>query len=96
MVALAEARWERERRKQKGLTITPIRWGLGPNDFQATGCRVIRVAGAKTVGPAQVLLVDPSGFRHRTQGYREHTRTSARRYGRERAGKRYIHVEDAP
>ena len=56
------------RRAEKGITIAPIRWRFGPDDFQSAGDGVVSVASAKAVGPAKVLLLKGGGFRHRAQG----------------------------
>ena len=54
-------------RAEEGITIAPMRWSFGPDDFQSAGDGVVTDASAKAVGPAEVLLLKGSGFRHRSQ-----------------------------
>jgi len=54
--------------KRRGVTIAPFCGRLGPDDFQSAGDGVITSASAKTVGPAQVLLLKGGGFRLRARG----------------------------
>jgi len=53
---------------KRGITIAPVRWRFGPDDFQSAGDGVVSVASAKAVVPAEVLLLKGGGFRHRAQG----------------------------
>jgi hypothetical protein len=52
----------------KGLTITPLRWSFGPDDFRSGGGGVISIAGTEAVLPSQILLLNRCSFWSWSQG----------------------------